>query len=740
MLSRPHASRRWALCLEELEPRLVPDGTGFVVGLDPQADQFGDQILTAQAYNTVDRLAFGIFDSGASAIAFSAQDQANFQAKGLPIPIKTTGGAMVEGIGGMVVGDVSMPGTILADGLHAVKISFDQFGQMQLTANLNGASVPFIQALVGTSSGSGQLPTITGTPILDGGVGAALVDFHGAQFDFSPAIPGLVVTFPDLHFVGSNALLPTGPGDTDPITVPLAHYGDDNSFDPGTGLTEASLTVQPDVQLTWGSATTQNKKFLFDTGAQMTIISPSTAQALSLDLSKPTTSITAQGVGGTSQIPGYTVDKLVLPSDQGPLEFDHVTVFVANVSGGLDGILGMNLFNTTDRMLYTYSGATPSVSFAFELKPKSHGPSVNEQTEAALQKINAPFAGSLQKAGLPSFVVESGNATGRVYQDLNMNGAREPYEAGLANVTVYVDVNNSGKLDPGDPVTSTDANGNYTLTDLVPGFHTVRIQLPANMIYTSPHDGELQVRVAANQTTTDWDFGVAQQAPDILDSYVDGLYASVLQRTPDPVGQGYFRAQLIAGVTPDKVAQTIYDSGEHQRLQVQQSYTSYLHRPADPAGQSYWGSLLGSGGLTILEMRRGILTSPEYLQAHASDNDFVEGLYQDVLGRASDTMGKAYWMSLLQAGVSRADVAAGVLTSHEAYKRGVDSFYQDYLGRAADAAGEAYWIAVLQSGQGTWSSVAASFLASAEYQQMQQARMGHPLVAPSSGGQRSAQS
>src|SRR5437879_8776516 len=125
MLARPQRKWRSLLRLELLECRLAPAGTVVVVPLDRILDQFGNQIITVQAYENSARAAFGIFDTGASALTFSAGDQARFTAKGVPIPIKIAGGAIAEGFAGPIVGHVSMPGTILADGLHAAGLSFD---------------------------------------------------------------------------------------------------------------------------------------------------------------------------------------------------------------------------------------------------------------------------------------------------------------------------------------------------------------------------------------------------------------------------------------------------------------------------------------------------------------------------------------------------------------------------------------------------------------------------------------
>src|SRR5882724_2465879 len=121
---------RLMLHLEQLETRLTP--SVVTVPLDPAHDQFGDQIVTVQSYGDPNHAAFSFFDSGASAITFSAAEQAALASQGFAIPILNPGGAVAQGLGGgplslggLITGDVSRPGTILADGLHAASMTFN---------------------------------------------------------------------------------------------------------------------------------------------------------------------------------------------------------------------------------------------------------------------------------------------------------------------------------------------------------------------------------------------------------------------------------------------------------------------------------------------------------------------------------------------------------------------------------------------------------------------------------------
>jgi hypothetical protein len=368
--------RRLVLAVEVLELRLVPTLT---IPLNPQLDQFGSQIQTVMAYGDASRTTFGIFDTGASPITFSMGAQQGFTDQGVPIPIKVDDGAQASGIGGSVTGDVSQPGTILADGLHAYQMTINNFGPPELTANFNAnsARTPGIQAFVGDLEGSPGLPTVTGTPILNRssnnprGLGA-LARMQGFQLDLSGLFPGMGLTAPDLQFVSPTTQLYATAADLSLFTMPLSFYGSDNHTNPGNNVTQSYNPEANNVSLSQGSASVGGKNMLLDTGSQVTIISTALAQSLGLDLSHPDTNISVQGVGGAQTVPGFTLSSLVLPGlGTSSLRFTHVPVYVLDAAPGVDGILGMNLFNRADGIFYNpfhHSGA-PQFSVTFFADP-----------------------------------------------------------------------------------------------------------------------------------------------------------------------------------------------------------------------------------------------------------------------------------------------------------------------------------------------------------------------------------
>jgi Aspartyl protease/FG-GAP-like repeat len=406
MLARSRAFRRLQLQVELLETRLTPAGPLVLVPLNPSMDQFGRQIVTVQAYGDPNHAVFSVFDTGSSAITFCVNDRATLAAAGVPIPVLNPGGALADGVGGLINGDVSMPGTIIADGLHAASMSFTPQGTPIFTLTLGPSSgaTPGIQSFLATSTGSPLLPTLTGTPILEpstinpqGLAGDVLL--QGSSLNFSPVIPGLTVSMPDLSFVSPSTQLSAGNGITGPVRIPMSFFGEDNYIYPGSQITSSPNLVQPDIQIMSGGTLISGQRFLFDTGAQLTVISTTEALALGLNLSQPTSSITIGGVGGSVVVPGYTLDELDVPTDSGVLQFTNVPVYVYDIAPGLDGLLGMNLFNNAHEMLFNpYDPAGPSVSLTFNGSPETP---LSPGDLGLLQPLNLPFYPSLGGDNIP---------------------------------------------------------------------------------------------------------------------------------------------------------------------------------------------------------------------------------------------------------------------------------------------------------------------------------------------------
>ncbi len=77
--------------------------------------------------------------------------------------------------------------------------------------------------------------------------------------------------------------------------------------------------------------------------------------------------------------------------------------------------------------------------------------------------------------------------------------------------------------------------------------------------------------------------------------FLNLLYRDLLDRGVDVSGQGFFSAELNAGVSRYTVALQILNSPEFQRDVVESDFTNFLHRLADPGGLNYFATLLANG-------------------------------------------------------------------------------------------------------------------------------------------------
>jgi hypothetical protein len=99
----------------------------------------------------------------------------------------------------------------------------------------------------------------------------------------------------------------------------------------------------------------------------------------------------------------------------------------------------------------------------------------------------------------------SGGISGTVFNDANDDHKMDNGELGLGLWQVYIDKNNDGKYDTGDVLATTNADGNFSFTNIAPGTYTIRIvQRSATTTTTA---AAVTVSVVSNKTTTGVVFG-----------------------------------------------------------------------------------------------------------------------------------------------------------------------------------------------------------------------------------------
>src|SRR5206468_3191774 len=111
------------------------------------------------------------------------------------------------------------------------------------------------------------------------------------------------------------------------------------------------------------------------------------------------------------------------------------------------------------------------------------------------------------------------------------------------------------------------------------------------------------------------------------------------------------------------------ETGQHTvPAQVFRLYRAAFARDPDPQGLGYQTAAIEVYGHPLLEVAANFVASAEFKQrygANVDDLQFVFNLYQNVLARAPDVGGQAFWLEALANGHSRAEVLIGFSESDE---------------------------------------------------------------------------
>ncbi len=299
--------------------------------------------------------AVGIFDTGASAhvIGNAAAWQAGLF-YGDP-DLVTNHTVTIFGVSGSVEAWVSEPIGLFIDGLGAIEPNGLLIDRTSMVGETN----------VAITVGQG------GVPDLPTAIGSPLSVYFSAVFSNDQQITltqdGNELVSPDIRFYGHNdsnvpeysniiplELRPLG-GITVGYLTPLDIFDPELESPASPSIITGLLPTQSvffvhSVDLYEGDHSAIDKdRFMFDTGAQITVIGSRVAARLGLNPAEPSFEVEIQGVtGDVNIVPGFYIDSLEIPALGEWLSFTNVPVVLLDVfsseGGTVDGIIGMNLF------------------------------------------------------------------------------------------------------------------------------------------------------------------------------------------------------------------------------------------------------------------------------------------------------------------------------------------------------------------------------------------------------------
>ena len=101
---------------------------------------------------------------------------------------------------------------------------------------------------------------------------------------------------------------------------------------------------------------------------------------------------------------------------------------------------------------------------------------------------------------------------------------------------------------------------------------------------------------------------------------------------------------------------------------VNNLYDAAFNREADEHGLGYWVSQLAQHRVDLSGVAQAFMESPEFAELYGhglADDDFIEALYHNVLGRDSDSDGQAFWLGQLVSGIARYEILEAFANSIE---------------------------------------------------------------------------
>ena len=193
--------------------------------------------------------------------------------------------------------------------------------------------------------------------------------------------------------------------------------------------------------------------------------------------------------------------------------------------------------------------------------------------------------------------------------------------------------------------------------------------------------------------------------------FVAQQYRDLLGREADTAGLNSWVSQLNSGTASRmQIVQSLLDSNESKGRYgpAVRLYTAYFLRQPDYAGLMYWlGKMYPTSGASssLAQVSQAFAQSTEFVNRYGSlsNEGFVNLVYQNVLGRQPEALGRDYWIGQLNSGLSRGELMIGFSESTENKKNTtnatfVTTAYTAMLHQMPSATENTRWVSDLNSG------------------------------------------
>jgi hypothetical protein len=203
--------------------------------------------------------------------------------------------------------------------------------------------------------------------------------------------------------------------------------------------------------------------------------------------------------------------------------------------------------------------------------------------------------------------------------------------------------------------------------------------------------------------------------------FASGLYYDLLHRQPSHAEvDGWVYLLAHTNLSAAEMAQDFVNSPEYRTNWLENNYQSILGRAGGQIELAGWLVAMQEG-MNEQQVLADFLLSPEYLGRVGNTNQgWITGWYQNLLGRAPDAPSLNIWLQDLASGtLSAAAIERAIENSTEAYSLDVQNAYRNILGRDGSAPEVAGWVDAMSQGL-TFEGLAVAIASSPEYINQQQ--------------------
>jgi|GEM_PF-5099181 hypothetical protein len=180
--------------------------------------------------------------------------------------------------------------------------------------------------------------------------------------------------------------------------------------------------------------------------------------------------------------------------------------------------------------------------------------------------------------------------------------------------------------------------------------------------------------------------------------FVSALFWSILDRAPNAAELEQWAAEIVeAGVSLSELTRALLESPEHLCRRIQEAAVVLLGRFMSEAEQQALMAVLQSGSLRIEHLWIELITSPEYIQRVGNGDNFITAVYRDVLGHKPDADELEHARAYLAKSEHKSFLHK-LLTSEAYLSAYVAAGYRRFLGREPDPQTEVpLWVSALMN-------------------------------------------